>query len=390
MVPGCLIFSILASRFGLKKILIIGTLGYAPYAASLYVNNRYGVEWFVLLGATLCGISASALWASEGAIAVGYPLVQERGMYTGIWLGLRQLGQVIGASIQLSLNVGNNQRGSVGYQTYLVLVALQCLGLPLAFLSSPPHKAIRSDGTRVATTGGPKKEIRLEVKKMWALLKEKRIYLLIPVLITFDWNRTYQGIYLTRYFTVRSRALSALTSAIVQIIADLFWGSFLDLKIFSRPKAAKITWTFFSIFMLAIFAWQVANEHFYSNSAEEVNLDWALPGFGRGFAVNCLFMFMNESHYIFVYWIVGTFDADVETITLSVGIVRAFESVGSALAFGIGAARVQPMVNLTIAFVAFAVCIVPTYMVTFMVPDHPREKGKKAEDVTQGVAEAEA
>jgi MFS family permease len=296
MVPGCLIFSILASRFGLKKILIIGTLGYAPYAASLYVNNRYGVEWFVLLGATLCGISASALWASEGAIAVGYPLVHERGMYTGIWLGLRQLGQVIGASIQLSLNVGNNQRGSVGYQTYLVLVALQCLGLPLAFLSSPPHKAIRSDGTRVATTGGPKKEIKVEVKKMWALLKEKRIYLLIPVLITFDWNRTYQGIYLTRYFTVRSRAL--------------------------------------------------------------------------------------------MYWIVGTFDADVETITLSVGIVRAFESVGSALAFGIGAARVQPMVNLTIAFVAFAVCIVPTYMVTFMVPDHPSEHGKSTEEVARGVAEA--
>lgn len=98
--------------------------------------------------------------------------------------------------------------------------------------------------------------------------------------------------------------------------------------------------------------------------------------------------YIFESHYIFVYWIVGTFDADVETITLSVGIVRAFESVGSALAFGIGAARVQPMVNLTIAFVAFAVCIVPTYMVTFMVPDHPREKGKSAQDVTQGVAEA--
>jgi len=97
---------------------------------------------------------------------------------------------------------------------------------------------------------------------------------------------------------------------------------------------------------------------------------------------------MNESHYIFVYWIVGTFDADVETITLSVGIVRCFESMGSALAFGIGAARVPPMVNLTIAFVAFALCIVPTFMVTFMVPDHPREKGNKAHDVTPVTAEA--
>lgn len=214
-------------------------------------------------------------------------------------------------------------------------------------------------------------------------MKEKRIYLLIPVLITFDWNRTYQGIYLTRYFSVRSRALSALTSAIVQIIADLFWGNFLDLKIFSRPKAAKIAWTSFSVVMLASFGWQVANEHLYSNSAEPVSLDWALPGFGRGFAVNCLFMFMNESHYIFVYWLVGTFDADVETVTLSVGIVRAFESAGSALAFGIGAARVDPMVNLVIAFVAFAVCIVPTFMVTFMVPEHPRDKTKEITDDTR-------
>lgn len=36
------------------------------------------------------------------------------------------------------------------------------------------------------------------------------------------------------------------------------------------------------------------------------------------------------------------FDADVETITLSVGVVRASIFVGSALAFAIGAARVSP------------------------------------------------
>lgn len=93
-------------------------------------------------------------------------------------------------------------------------------------------------------------------------------------------------------------------------------------------------------------------------------------------------MFMNESHYIFVYWLVGTFDSDVEIVTLSVGIVRCFKSVGSALAFGIGAARVDPMVNLVIAFVAFAVCIVPTYLVTFMVPEHPRDQTKNIAKAT--------
>lgn len=82
MVFGCSIFSILANKYGLKKVLIIGTLGYAPYSASLYVNNRYGVEWFVLFGGATCGIAASALWAAEGAIALGYGSVRERGRFS--------------------------------------------------------------------------------------------------------------------------------------------------------------------------------------------------------------------------------------------------------------------------------------------------------------------
>lgn len=82
MVFGCSFFSVMANKFGLKNILIIGTLGYAPYSASLYVNNRYGTEWFVLFGGATCGIAASALWASEGAIALGYPQVQDRGKFS--------------------------------------------------------------------------------------------------------------------------------------------------------------------------------------------------------------------------------------------------------------------------------------------------------------------
>jgi MFS family permease len=82
MVFGRPLFSILANKFGIKKILILGTLGYAPYSASLYVNNRYGVEWFVLFGGVTCGIAASALWAPEGAIALGYPQVKDRGKFS--------------------------------------------------------------------------------------------------------------------------------------------------------------------------------------------------------------------------------------------------------------------------------------------------------------------
>ena len=82
MAFGCTLFSIAANKWGVKWILVLGTLGYAPYSAALYMNNRYGVEWFVLFGGATCGLGASALWASEGAIALGYPTVKDRGKFS--------------------------------------------------------------------------------------------------------------------------------------------------------------------------------------------------------------------------------------------------------------------------------------------------------------------
>ena len=74
---------------------------------------------------------------------------------------------------------------------------------------------------------------------------------------------------------------------------------------------------------------------------------------------------------MFVYWMLGAFFDDIETLTLAVGLMRSFESVGSCLAFGIGAAKVRPMVNLIVAFVMFSVTIPATFWATFLVPETP-------------------
>lgn len=174
----------------------------------------------------------------------------------------------------------------MGYSTYLVLIALQCLGLPLALLVSPPEKVIHRDGRKVEDPTKNKAVLK-EFRKWLALLKRKQFYLLIPILVGFNWNSTYQGIYLTKYFSVRARTLGALTSGIAATAANIFWGWFYDLKCFSRPTLAKITWFSFSAIMLGLFAWQTANEKLYEDT--KPTLDWALPGFGRGFAVNVLF-----------------------------------------------------------------------------------------------------
>lgn len=150
---------------------------------------------------------------------------------------------------------------------------------------------IRGDGTRISDPTKNKLVFK-EFKKLIALLRTKRVFLLIPILVGFNWNNTYQSIYVTKYFSVRSRALGALTSGIAATCANVFWGWFLDIKYFSRPVVARIAWSCFVCVMLSLFAWQVANQKLYQSITPKVTLDWENEGFGRAFAVNVLFRFV--------------------------------------------------------------------------------------------------
>lgn len=94
------VFAVLSNRWSLKWVLVLGTLGFAPYSAALYCNSVYGTQWFLLFGAATCGISvrfalslsfvlpvtdkkqAAALWVSEAAIGVGYPEENRKAAYS--------------------------------------------------------------------------------------------------------------------------------------------------------------------------------------------------------------------------------------------------------------------------------------------------------------------
>lgn len=74
---------------------------------------------------------------------------------------------------------------------------------------------------------------------------------------------------------------------------------------------------------------------------------------------------------MFTYWLVGVFFDDIETLSLAVGLIRSFESLGYCIAYGIGASKVSPMVNLAIAFAMFSVTIPATSLLVFLVPERP-------------------
>jgi MFS family permease len=195
MSVGCFLAGGVSNKITAKWTLFIGAAFYTPYAAGLYCNNRYGNEWFLLLGAALCGIGASLLWASEAAIAVGYPEEEKRGRYVAIWMGIRQMGPLVGGAISLALNVHTAQAGKVSYTTYLGLVAISSLGAPFALLLSQPQKVVRSNRTKIPYM--KKTTFKIEARAIWKQLRNKYMLLLIPVFLAGQFGTTYQGNYLT-------------------------------------------------------------------------------------------------------------------------------------------------------------------------------------------------
>lgn len=176
---------------GFRWTLSIGALGYPLYAAGLYVNNRFGDEWLVYVGAVSCGISAGFFWSVEGAIAVGYPESHKRGRYIATWFSFRNFGNIIGGAISLGINININERGQVGYQTYLAFIAIQCLGFFFGLLLSNPEKVRRDDGTRIEAPRGI--SWRVEARAMWRLARSRSILLLTPLFWYFGWMQAYPG-----------------------------------------------------------------------------------------------------------------------------------------------------------------------------------------------------
>jgi len=99
-------------------------LGYPLYATGLYINNRFGSTWFVLLGSVAGGISVGFFWSVEGAISKGYPEQHKRGSYLATWFTFGNFGNIIGGAISLALNHKTIHRGKVGYQIYIDFIAI--------------------------------------------------------------------------------------------------------------------------------------------------------------------------------------------------------------------------------------------------------------------------
>lgn len=155
----------------------VSRIGYAPFAAGLYTNNRYGTEWLVLFGAALCGISAGVFWMAEAAVAIAYPEPWNKGKALGYWLTYRLGGQILGGAINLGINARKDMAGKVSYTVYEIFIALQAAGPFVGFLLNSPQQVERRDGKKVelSITQNP----WFEIKETTRLFFSKKFLLII-------------------------------------------------------------------------------------------------------------------------------------------------------------------------------------------------------------------
>ncbi|KIP03687.1 hypothetical protein PHLGIDRAFT_121349 [Phlebiopsis gigantea 11061_1 CR5-6] len=331
MVVSCFFGSALVNIFGIKIVLAFGTAGYAPFAAGLYTNNRYGTEWLVLFGAACCGICAGVFWMSEAAIALSYPEPYNQGKFLGYWLSYRVAGQILGGAVNLGLNVHKSGAGKVSYTVYIIFIVLQALGPFAALLLTPPGKVQRADGVPVKlyVNTGPKYELKATAK----LFLTKRFLLIVPLIVQAVFPESFNGTFLTLHFSVRARALGSFLSAIVAITVGNILGWFLDRNSIALKTRARSAFVVVLGLQGCWWAWSTYIQSRYQPSG--VILDWADAGFGKGFALYLFLVAGFQLNYLYLYFVVGHLVSEPEDIVRIASLLRGTESASQAVSYGV-------------------------------------------------------
>ncbi|KAH9894625.1 MFS general substrate transporter [Xylariomycetidae sp. FL2044] len=363
MVFSCIAGSLMTNRFGFRASLVFGTTGYVLYSAALYTNNRYGTVWFIYLGSAACGLSAGIFWAVEGAIMLSYPEPHVRGRYLAYWLSYRNSGSILGGIINLAFNYKGTSTGKLDWRTYIVFVVLQCLGPGAALMLSPPEKVQRRNGTKVQLAERiPDLE---ELKALAGVLRRPEFLLIVPYFIYVTWELPYISAYLSLYFSVRSRALASLVSAIAQVVSTLIIGAFLDWTRFDLNKRARYAYIAMMALIGGCWVWGTIVQHNYQH--HKPALDWDDAGFGKGWALYIFWQINFALTYNYGFWLISFLAQEPKETVRFMSVARAAEAAGQCVSSGISSTSAPLISALGVNFALWGVAVIPAYLVVRQV-----------------------
>ncbi|KAL4869859.1 hypothetical protein BDV12DRAFT_208182 [Aspergillus spectabilis] len=359
MVLSCFFGSVVVKFIGIKWTLIIGTMGYAPYAAGIYTQVRYDSSWLTLFGAALCGLSAGVFWMAESAIALAYPEPHNQGRFLGFWLSFRVLGQIVGGAINLGVNQDRNTAGSVSYVVYYIFITLQALGPFAGLLLTSPAKVQRTDGVPVKLT--IPNDVWFEIKAMTRLLVSKNFLLITPLIWQATFSEAVFFTYNSLWFSVRARALGSFVSAIMAIISGNLLGAFLDSKLSLKLRSRG---GFIIVLGLQGAWWLWGTIVVTDFHKKQPNFDWVDSGFGRGFPLYLFWTVGFQLNYMFLYFIVGNLAKDESEIVRIAGLLRGMESASQAVSYGLSSVSIMASVgSIYLNFGLWAIALFPAWLV---------------------------
>lgn len=170
------------------------------------------------------------------------------------------------------------------------------------------------------------------------------------------------------YFSVRSRALASFLTAVVGAAANISTGLFLDLKFLSRGTRSKIVYIFVLVFVTASWIWNAVVETKLSRVTEPPAFDLGDgPFFNSAFTVYIFFKFFYEVLQTYIYWLMAEIkgaqgDGDIARTT---GILRSWESIGSTIAYAVGATHWPNLNQMALGFALWGVTIPFTLLAVF-------------------------
>ncbi|EED17188.1 conserved hypothetical protein [Talaromyces stipitatus ATCC 10500] len=346
------ISGLVCNRIGVRWTLVIGTLGYAPYAAALYTNAAFGNTWFPILGAATCGISAVFLWTASGAINLVVPFVHHRGRAVATKFAFQNVGGFIGGAISLGLNINQNRAGRVSDATYFAFISIMCLGLPLAATIPRPSRVKRSDGSRVVEHRF--KSWNEELLSLKSVLSLKGFLLLVPFALYCQWDLSYMWGWNAVYHTVRARALlSTLFYLVGPTILGPVQGWLMDRKRWSRRTRARYGMTIYTIVTALTWVYGLIVQYQYDKREAATAIDIVDPVFVKSCLLFILYGLIENSGMMVIYWLIGSLGLDPGKVASIVGLVTGIGSFGSTMAFVLGACNVSLKWQLWANVIAF-------------------------------------
>lgn len=145
-------------------------------------------------------------------------------------------------------------------------------------------------------------------------------------------------------------------------------GVILDLPQFSRPAKSKFIYIFVLITVTASWIWNAVVQTQLTRMGDPPSFDLGDGAFfNSAFAVYMCFRFFYEVLQTYVYWLMAEIkgakgDGDVARTT---GILRSWESIGSTIAYAIGAVHIPNQTQMIVGFALWAFTVPFTLLAVF-------------------------